>query len=68
MSKTDLKTIIDQSERQENEFQQIKLRKVKVERIKVESKQEEDLDNNEPKSIKQLMAMFNKPKDEKPKD
>lgn len=68
VSKIDLKTIIDQSEKQENEFAQIKLRKVKVERIKVESKQEQDFDNNEPKSIKQLMSMFNKPKDDKPKD
>lgn len=61
MSKTDLKTIIDQTEKQENEFAQVKLRKVKVERIKEEKQKTEDFDSNAPKSIKDLMKMFNNP-------
>lgn len=62
ISKQDLNVIIEKSEREEQQMNQVKLRKIKVEKIR---QQEEEFSGQsvvfeEKKSMKDLLAMFNK--------
>ena len=65
ITKQDLKTVIDKSQTEQNEFQLIKLRKVKVERAKqitADADGTTGVVGEESKKMSQLLAMFgNKP-------
>lgn len=60
ISKTDLRLIIEKSERESNEFTQVKLRKIKVDRIQNNhSMMHQDLlQTGEPASMAQLLSLF----------
>ena len=58
ISKTDLTTLIDQSQSQQCEFQMIKLRKIKVERAK---QIEDDSNVSENRSMQDILKVFQKP-------
>ena len=48
---------MEKQEKEESELNQVKLRKVKIEKIKEQAK-EQEIDDTQPKSIKNLMSIF----------
>lgn len=65
ISKKDLKVIVEKQEKEESELNQVKLRKVKIEKIKEQAK-EQEIDDSQPKSIKNLLSIFGGSNDVKP--